>query len=262
MTARGSDLVDKSYLRLKKRTYMNRFEGRAVIVTGAARGIGHACASRLAAEGALVGVADVDEQGVKEAADALDGVALHVDVSSPDSVKESFDSFVTTAGRLDGLVNCAGIVDTTPIDSITPERWNRVFDINVAGTLLCCQAALPHMTSGGAIVNIGSQAGIIGSTTSGASYAASKAAVINFTKSLAKFLAARQIRANVINPGYIDTKMHLEFTDEVRESMVNYVPLKRLGEAEEIASVVAMLLSDDGSFMTGATVNVNGGSYM
>ncbi|MGI8824073.1 MAG: SDR family NAD(P)-dependent oxidoreductase [Chloroflexota bacterium] len=242
---------------------MKRLEGRAAIVTGAARGMGRATVIRLADEGAIVGAADLTLQSVQDVASEVNGIPLQMDVSDLASVRTGFETFLASSdGQLDILVNCAGTVDTTPIPEISPESWDRVFDVNLRGTFLCCQAALESMKEGSSIINIGSQAGLIGSTTSGAGYAATKAGVVCLTKTLAKFGAPRNIRVNVINPGYIDTPMHDSFEPEVRKGMVNYVPLKRLGRPEEIAAVVAFLASDDASFMTGSSLNVNGGSYM
>jgi NAD(P)-dependent dehydrogenase (short-subunit alcohol dehydrogenase family) len=241
---------------------MKRFEGKAVVVTGATGGIGRASAQRLADEGARIGVADLDLHAATTVAESVGGFPLVMDVASVRSVESGFEEFVGFAGRLDGVVNCAGIVDSRPLDQIEPDAWSRMFDVNVRGTHLCCNAAIRHMGSGASIVNIGSRAGLVGGTTSGASYAASKAAVICYTKSLAKFVAKRGIRANVINPGCIETVMLESFAPEVQADMPRQAALGRLGQPDEIASTVAFLLSDDSSYMTGAQLNVNGGSHM
>jgi 3-oxoacyl-[acyl-carrier protein] reductase len=241
---------------------MALLDGRAAIVTGAGGGIGAAVAKRLAAEGARVGVADIKKELVEGLAEELGGVALEMDVSSQESVQAAFDAFVAETGRLDTLVTCAGIVDTTAIPEIDPEKWRRVFDVNVLGTFLCAQKALETMGEGASIITIGSRAALVGGTTSGASYAASKAAVVCLTKSLAKHAAAQGVRVNVVNPGCIETQMLDNFPEDVQKAMVGQSVFKRLGDASEIASVVAFLASSDSSFMTGAAMNVNGGSHM
>lgn len=241
---------------------MGTLDGKAAIVTGAGGGIGAATARRLASDGARVGVADLSTELVEDIAAEVGGVPLAIDVMSVDSVGQGFDRFVTEAGRLDVLVNCAGIVDTTPVDDISPEAWSRVFDVNTRGTFLCCQAALRHMGEGSSIINIGSRAALVGGTTSGASYAASKAAVVCLTKSLAKHAAGAGIRVNVINPGCIETQMLENFPEAVQEAMVGQSVFGRLGDPGEIGSVVSFLAGADSSFMTGAALNVNGGSHM
>jgi 3-oxoacyl-[acyl-carrier protein] reductase len=241
---------------------MRPLDGRTAIVTGAGGGIGAATGRRLSADGARVGLADLRPEMVQELAREIGGVPLAIDVTSVDSVRRVFDDFVAETGRLDVLVNCAGIVDTTPVDDISPEAWSRVFDVNTRGTFLCCQAALRHMREGASIINVGSRAALVGGTTSGASYAASKAAVVCLTKSLAKHAAGAGVRVNVINPGCIETQMLDNFPEDVQQAMVGQSVFGRLGAPDEIGSVVSFLASGDSSFMTGAALNVNGGSHM
>lgn len=241
---------------------MQRLAGRTVVVTGATGGMGVASARALADEGAHVGIADINAHAVDAVAEEVKGTPLVLDVTSPEDVKRVVDGFAAERGSIHGLVNFAGIVDPRRLDEIDPESWSRVFDVNVRGTWLMCKAVIPHMPSGGSIVNIGSRAGLVGGTTSGASYAASKAAVICLTKSLAKFAAAKGIRANVINPGCIETPMLEHFAPEVRAAMPGQAALGRLGTPEEIAGSVIFLVGGESSFMTGAQLNVNGGSHM
>lgn len=235
---------------------------RSVLVTGATGGMGLATVRALAAEGAHVGVADLDATAVAALAAQVGGTPLVMDVSSPEDVERVVGAFAAERGAIHAVVTFAGINDPRPIDEIDPEAWSRVFDINVRGTWLCCKAALPYMPPGSAFVTVGSRAGLVGATTSGAGYAASKAAVINLTKSLAKSVASRGIRANVINPGCIETPMLDQFPEEVRNAMPKQAALGRLGTSDEIASAVLFLATDDSSFMTGAQLNVNGGSHM
>ena len=241
---------------------MTRLAGRTVLVTGGTGGLGVAAVRAMAAEGAHVGVADINAAAVSSVAAEVGGTPLVLDVTSPASISEVVDGFAATRGSIDVLVNFAGIVDPRPMDEIDPESWSRVFDVNVRGTWLMCNAVLPYMPSGGSIINIGSRAGLVGGTTSGASYAASKAAVICFTKSVAKFAAPRGIRANVINPGCIETPMLDHFAPEVRAAMPGQAALGRLGTPAEIAESVIFLATDASSFMTGAALNINGGSHM
>ena len=241
---------------------MNRLGNRTVLVTGATGGLGSATVRALAAAGAHVGVADISADLTARLADEVGGTPLVIDVTSPASVGIGVDALVLERGAIDVLVNFAGIVDPRRMDEIDPEAWIRVFDVNVRGTWLMCNAVIPHMPRGGSIVNIGSRAGLVGGTTSGASYAASKAAVICFTKSVAKFAAPMGIRANVINPGCIETAMLDHFAPEVVAAMPGQAALGRLGTPAEIAESVLFLATDASSFMTGAQLNVNGGSHM
>lgn len=241
---------------------MARLRDRTVLVTGATGGMGRATVLALAQEGAHVGVADISPDATAQLAAEVTGSALVIDVTSPDSVTAGVDALAAERGRIDVLVNFAGIVDPRRMDEIDPESWSRVFDVNVRGTWLMCNAVIPHMPRGSAIVNIGSRAGLVGGTTSGASYAASKAAVICFTKSVAKHAAPMGIRANVINPGCIETPMLDHFAPEVVAAMPGQAALGRLGTPAEIAETVIFLATDASSFMTGAQLNVNGGSHM
>lgn len=241
---------------------MQRLTGRTVLVTGATGGMGIASVRALAREGAHVGVADIAADAVAAVAEEVGGTPLVLDVTSPEDVSRVVDGFAAERGSIEALVNFAGIVDPRRMDEIDPESWSRVFDVNVRGTWLMCKAVIPHMPAGGSIVNIGSRAGLVGGTTSGASYAASKAAVICLTKSVAKFAASAGIRANVINPGCIETPMLDSFAPEVRAAMPGQAALGRLGRPDEIADSVLFLAGDESSFMTGAQLNVNGGSHM
>jgi 3-oxoacyl-[acyl-carrier protein] reductase len=167
-------------------------------------------------------------------------------------------------GALDILVNIAGVLDMTPLDRLTPEVWDRVLNVNLKGTLLPSQAALKVMRARrqGRIINLGSLAGEVGGVVAGANYAAAKAGVICLTKSLAKHAAPFGILVNCINPGVIDTAMPAAFPPEDLAAMIAATPLQRLGRPEEVASVVVFLASDAASFVTGTSIDVNGGLYM
>lgn len=241
---------------------MSGLHGKRILITGAGGGMGRESARRLATEGAVLGLADVDISMVEPLAEELGGTPVAMDVRSLDSIRTAFDAFLGEDGRLDGLVNFAGVVDTTPIDEVSTAAWDRVLEINLRGTFQCCQVALERMSEGGSILNVGSRAGLVGGTTSGVSYAASKAAVICLTKSLAKFAAPRNIRVNVVNPGCIETPMLDHFPASVREEMAGQSPFGRTGDPAEIAGTVVFALGDDSTFMTGAQLNINGGSIM
>jgi 3-oxoacyl-[acyl-carrier protein] reductase len=228
--------------------------GKVAIVTGAASGIGHACAEALEAEGASVLACDLD---------AVDG-ALQVDVAKPEDAQRMVDEAVGRFGRLDVLVTCAGVFHATPFDEITPEEWDRIHAVNLRGTFLSAQAALRVMIPqrSGRIVTIASLAGQAGGLAAGAAYAASKAGVVALTKSIARFAGPHGVTANCVNPGIIDTPMTVAWPADVRERNVRATPLGRTGRPEEVASVVVMLASDAASFVHGAHVDVNGGLLM
>ncbi len=238
--------------------------GKTAIVTGAAGGIGLACARGLAAEGAEVVCADLDEGGAGRAAGEVGGLGMALDVTDPASCDELVAATTSRFGALDVLVTCAGVFHATPLDQITAEEWDRIQAVNLKGTFLCCQAALRAMVpqGSGRIVTIASSAGQTGGLAAGASYAASKAAVAALTKSIARFGGPHGIVANCVNPGVIETPMIATWPSEARERTVAATSLGRTGTAEEVASVVVLLASSATSFVHGAHVDVNGGLLM
>jgi len=237
---------------------------KVALVTGAASGIGLACARALTAEGARVVLADLDGEAAAAAARELGGEAFAADVTRPEDARHSVEITVERFGALDVLVTCAGIFQGTPLDRITPEEWDRVQAVNLRGTFLVAQAALEVMIPrrSGRIVTIASLAGQVGGLLAGASYAASKAGVIGLTKSLARFAGPHGITVNTVNPGIIDTPMTAGLSQEQRAVLVDRTPLGRVGTAEEVAAVVVFLASDSASFVHGAHVDVNGGVIM
>jgi 3-oxoacyl-[acyl-carrier protein] reductase len=248
---------------------MGVLDGRVALVTGAAGGIGSATARGLTQAGASVLATDVDEGRALHVAEgivAAGGIAAgrHLDVTHPPEVDAVVQETVERFGALDVLVNVAGVLDMTPVDQLTSDVWDRVLDVNLKGTLLPSLAALRVMKPRrqGRIVNIGSMAGQIGGVVSGANYAAAKAGVICLTKSLAKHGAPFGILVNCVNPGVIDTAMPASFPPDSLASMIEATPLKRLGRPEEVAGVVVFLASDAASFITGTSIDVNGGLYM
>lgn len=238
--------------------------GRVALITGAARGIGLACARALAAEGAHVVLADLDGEGAERAAAELGGLGLAVDVTDPASVEALVSRATSDRGRLDVLVTCAGIFHATPLPEIGLAEWERIVRVNLTGTFLCAQAALRAMIprGSGRIVTIASLASQTGGLAAGAAYAASKGGVVSLTKSLARHAGPHGITVNTVNPGVIDTPMIAAWGPGVREGTVAATPLGRVGTPEEVASTVVWLASDAAAFVHGAHVDVNGGLYM
>lgn len=241
--------------------------GRVAFVTGAARGIGLAVATALHQGGASVAMADVDPLALETATQALSqGVlALEADVSRQTDVRRAIERAVEHFGALDILVNNAGICPLRDFADVTEEEWDRVLDINLKGTFFCCQAALPHLrTSGerGRVVNISSVAGQSGGVLAPIHYSASKAGLIVLTKTLARILAPDRATVNCVAPGTTATDLTDAWAEELREQVRAAIPLGRLGQPEEIAEAVCFLASDRAAFITGATLDVNGGLFI
>ncbi len=244
-----------------------RFENRVAVITGAARGIGKAIATRLAAEGAAVVIADVDRHGAEMAAKGLEAAgwkafAYCMDVSDPEQVTATMRSIGQLLGSIDILVNNAGIVgEECPVFKMSDGQWHRMMDVNLHGVFYCTRAVLPTMLSKkwGRIVNIASVAGKEG-VPNIADYSASKGGVIALTKCLAKEVARDGITVNCVTPGLTDdTEMARSFTPEQRASKVAKVPMARMATPEEVAAVAIFLASEEASFVTGAVYDVTGG---
>lgn len=247
---------------------MRGLEGKVALVTGAARGIGQAIAQRLAAEGARVAVTDVDADGARAAAAAIGGAArgLPLDVTDGASIRAAVAAVEGEWGRIDVLVNNAGWDKVEPFVRSDEATWDRVLAINLRGTIACTRAVLDGMIArrAGRIVNISSDAARVGSTGE-AVYAAAKAGVIGFSKTLARELARYRINVNVVCPGPTDTPLLRGIAAEspaLAEALKRAIPFGRLATPDEIAAAVAFFASDDAAFVTGQTLSVSGGLTM
>lgn len=243
--------------------------GKVVVITGGGGGIGRATALAFAREGATVVVSDIDleaAQAVAEEVRALGvpALAVRTDVADPEDAQRLIATTLEHFGRIDVLVNNAGIFQSKPLDDLTAAEWDRVMAVNLRGAFLCAQAALGPMKAqrSGQIINLGSLAGQVGGIVAGANYAASKAGIICLTKSLAKNAGPFGIRVNCVNPGVIDTPMTQPWPPAARAALVQQTPLGRLGRPEEVANAIVFLASDAASFIHGAHLDVNGGIYM
>lgn len=241
---------------------------RVAFVTGASRGIGRAIALSLCRTGFDIVVASPEIEKNEEVAEEIracsgEAMTLNLDVTSVESVKAGFQRALADKGRIDVLVNNAGITRDGLAMRMKAADWDLVMKINLDGAFLCCQQALPVMMKNrwGRIVNMASVVGQAGSAGQ-ANYAASKAGLIGLTKALAQEMASRGITVNAVAPGYIDTDMTKVLPEEVRQKILAAVPLGRMGKPEDIAAAVKFLVSEDAGYITGHVLAVNGGMYM
>jgi 3-oxoacyl-[acyl-carrier protein] reductase len=243
-------------------------QGRIAVVTGAAQGIGRAIAEALATAGADIVVADLDpgrSQDTVAAVEKLGRKALNVKVNVADSneTKSLVEQVIKAWGKIDILVNNAGITRDGLLLRMKDEDWNLVMQVNLNGTFNCTKAVLQPMTKQryGRIVNIASIVGVMGNAGQ-ANYAASKAAVIGFTKTVGREYASRNVTVNAVAPGFIDTAMTHGLPADVKETLQKQIPLGRLGRPEDIAAAVRFLASEDAAYITGHVLHVNGGMLM
>jgi 3-oxoacyl-[acyl-carrier protein] reductase len=247
---------------------MGMFEGKVALVTGAARGIGQAIAKKLAMEGCDVALCDLKTEWLAETGALIEATGRKVkcfeaDVSQAAAVEAAVDGVIEAFGKVDILINNAGITKDTLMIRMSEQDWDAVISVNLKGTFLFTKAvARPMMKQrSGAIVNVASIIGLIGNAGQ-CNYAASKAGVIALTKSAAKELAARNVRVNAVAPGFIQTRMTDVLPEDVRGKMLDLIPMKRFGQPEDVANVVLFLASDAASYMTGQVLPVCGGMVM
>lgn len=251
------------------RSIQQNLSGKIAVVTGAGRGLGKAIADVLAGRGAHVAVNDLTLELAEEAAASArargeSASAIAFDVADPNQVEIAFRRIRGDHGRVDILINNAGIGDFVSFPEITPEKWDRMLNIHLKGSFNCCQAVLAGMKEQkyGKIVNISSVAGKRGDFIGNAHYTAAKAGIIGLTKSLALYAAPFGINVNAIAPGLVATELSDEMSSEMKATTISRIPAGRLGRPEEIARATAFLVSDDASYVFGETLSVNGGSYM
>lgn len=245
-------------------------EGGVAIVTGAGRGIGRAIALKLAEAGARTVICDIDSENAKKTAELIEeksgGSIWHsVDVSDERSVEYLIETTLKTFGRVDFLVNNAGVMFRTRIQDISVEEWMEVIRVNLTGPFLCIKAVLPEMKKRrfGRIVNISSSAGRSVSTLGGVHYTASKAGLLGLTRAVAKEVGSFGITVNAVCPGLIDTEMVRKTTSqEELEGFLSSFPIKRLGAPEEVGDLVVFLCSDRASYINGASLDINAGDLM
>lgn len=240
--------------------------GKNALITGGAGGIGRACAQTLAAAGARVFVADINMAGAEETAAAIpDCVALQVDLCDEASVATMCETLNSVYGGIDILVNTAGIISYRKgIQAVEPKEWDLVLDVNMKGTYLVCRGLMEGMKAEryGKIINFSSLAARVGGIEVGMHYAASKAALIGFTRTLAKEGGPYGVNVNAVAPGIIATEPVRKQVAGHEEAYTDNIPLRRLGEPEDVANVVLFLASPLSDYITGATLDINGGMYM
>jgi 3-oxoacyl-[acyl-carrier protein] reductase len=241
---------------------------RIAFITGASRGIGRACALALSSGGAKVVLAarqldKLEEVAAEVRASGGEAYVVAIDLASQDSIKEAFSKASKEFGRIDILINNAGLTRDGLAMRMKRDDWDAVLQTNLSGSFFCIQQVMPGMVRErwGRIVNITSVVGESGNAGQ-ANYAASKAGLIGLTKSLAQELASRNITVNAVAPGFVETDMTASLTDDLKAKITESVPLKRMGKPEDIAAAVKFLSGDDASYITGHILDVNGGMFM
>lgn len=248
--------------------YIVSLNGKIALVTGAAQGIGRDIALGLATDGADVAICDVNLEATQKTTADMEAkgrksLALKANVASSAEVTAMIEQVVEKFGRIDILVNNAGITRDGLIIRMKDEDWDLVLSINLKGAFLCTKSALKYMTKqrSGTIINIASIVGAMGNAGQ-ANYVASKAGLIGLTKTIAREYANRNVTANAVAPGFIDTAMTQALTEQVRTDLAKQIPLGRLGSSEDVANAVRFLASPSAAYITGQVIHVNGGMYM
>ncbi|MFV1951161.1 MAG: 3-oxoacyl-[acyl-carrier-protein] reductase [Nitrospinota bacterium] len=245
-----------------------KLEGRVAIVTGGGRGIGRSIALTLAEEGADLVVVGRNPEGISETAEEVKSIGrrslfIKTDVSIAGDVNSMVEKCIGEFGKVDILINNAGITRDSLLVRMKEEDWDLVLRINLTGTFNCMKAVTKYMMKQrrGRIVNITSIVGVTGNAGQ-ANYASSKAGIIGLTKSIAKELASRGINVNAVAPGFIDTDMTISIPEKTREELLRQIPMGRLGISKDIANCINFLVSDDSDYITGQVIHVNGGMLM
>lgn len=242
---------------------------RTAIVTGGSRGIGLAIARAFAEAGMQVGILSARQESAAAAAQSLSNAGLSCvgvacDVSDLDSVRSAIQSVSEHFGGIDVVVNCAGVLDVSPIQDISPEHWDHIMGINLKGTFLVTQQAIAYLEKSRAprIINISSNAGRMGGFENGLAYTASKGGMIALTYGLARRLAPKGITVNCIAPGTIESDMSQAYDEATRNRLLARFPIGRIGTPEEVAAAACYFASEESGFTTGAVLDVNGGMFM
>ena len=247
---------------------MFELNGKVALVTGSARGLGQAIALKLAEAGADIALCDLNAEWLEETSGKVQALGRRaecygVNVADGESVSAGIKAIEKDFGKIDVLVNNAGITKDGLLMRMSEADWDAVLDVNLKGTFLCTKAVMRGMMKqrSGAIVNIASVIGLMGNAGQ-ANYAASKGGVISFSKTVAKELASRNVRCNAVAPGFIRTAMTDALDEEVQNKMKDLIPLRRFGEPEDVANVVLFLASDVSAYVTGQVVSTCGGMVM
>lgn len=241
---------------------------KVAVITGSARGIGKAIAEKLARQGFQIVICDIDDSQIQLTVKEIEklgtkSIGVKVDVTKTNEVEHLFEEAAKAFGRVDVLVNNAGITRDTLIVRMQESDWDAVIAVNLKGTFNCLKAAAKIMMKqrSGKIINISSVVGVMGNVGQ-ANYSASKGGVISLTKTAAKELAARGVTVNAIAPGYIETDMTKSLPEAVKQAFINEIPLRRSGKAEDVANVVSFLTSAAADYVTGQVIHVDGGMVM
>ena len=242
---------------------------RVAFITGASRGIGKAIALTLSKAGADVAGIDLNLDELKSSMKMIEdttgrkAIAVQSDVADSSSVEKGVEETIRVLGRIDILVNNAGITKDNILLRMKDEEWDKVIKINLTGTFNCTKAIIKGMVKqrSGRIISIASVVGAMGNVGQ-ANYAASKAGIIGFTKSIAREYANRGITANAVAPGFIETEMTKALSEEIRDVLIKQIPAGKLGTPEDVANVVEFLAADEAAYITGQVIHVNGGMYM
>ena len=245
-----------------------RLKDKVALITGGARGIGQAIAMTFAREGADIVVADVNLEIAQKTASEIEGLgrkalALEMDVTNYDLVEAGINKILDKMGKVDILVNNAGITKDNLVLRMSQSEWDAVINVNLKGTFNCIKAVSRPMVKqrSGRIISIASIIGLMGNPGQ-ANYAASKAGIIALTKTIAKELASRNINANAVAPGFIQTEMTAKLSEEIKKKMLEAIPLAKLGTPQDVANVCLFLASDESSYITGQTITIDGGMVM